>query len=698
MALAILELLAFDDANVRFRIDTGTNKYYQLKAGKRVQRRNGVDWLDEVFLITRMATNDAGQRLFNTSKEIAIPATRLGAGHAYVQLFSFKTPDRKSPAFSRVITVPVGSTRSYDAPDEYVPLSISTAMNTLESFRSPRVVSCRTCSEVYSQPASLEQLLAGIVRVASPVVLNLLSGGAGATASGGNAAPAGANAPAGAGGTGQAASIVNLLTTILNSLGGPAPAAVSRPHSLLEPNAPGNRFFATQASTFAQPFIAGIDDVLIGAAIGQVVQVLPQLMAAANQKRIELKKANNKLVTDIMSEVNRRMLMERLLDAQQQPPAAGQADNSAAINELLQLLQQTPPAAAVTNNPAPVAAAHSFTVSTADNAVLSSKAVLEFVHGNPFPWNGGEKFLFARSRDLQLQLQLKTAGPPKSPLPKAIVRIILRDAADPSVQCEKIFKQKNLSANAPVSFSFTQGELAHLPANKTIAVLAEMRWTTKTGAEYKALGSSEIVLVNKYFFQEQGGAVGEEKELTDLKRFRAFWNKVWESPALDVARGGEKKYLWELNVNTKYTVLLSAAEANGLMQTKLLRGKEDAESLSETIEGRMKAGIELSISELNKLLPLWDGEAVLGPEKLEALQSSDFLKNNSGEFVYNLKLKGRAGERGMIWVVPVFKLFEGTLSTITATNDAGQVTATSTEKVHFPLPTSARLLGLKSQS
>lgn len=718
MALAILELLEFDDANVRFRIDTGTNKYYQLKAGKRVQRRNGNDWLDEVFLITRIATNDANRSLFNSSKEIAIPATRLGAGRAYVQLFSFKTPDRKSPAFSRVITVPVGSGRSYDAPDEYVPLAMSTSMNTLETFRPPRVVSCRTCSEVFSQPASLDQLLAGIVRVASPIVMNLLSGagGAGGTtaAAPGVAAtaavPGAAAAPAAAAGTGQAPSIINLLTTLLNSIGGapPAvagggspPAVVSRPHSLVETIAPRNRFFGTQPTAFAEPFVMGIDDMLIGAAIGQVVQVLPQLMASANQKRIDLKKADNKLVTDILSDINRRMMMDRLLEAQRQPSATGQADNSAAINQLLQLLQQAPPAAtaqAPTAPTAPTAAAHSLSTVTTDNTILTSKAALEFVHGQPLSWNGGQKVLFARSRDLQLQLQLKTAEAPKSPLPKAIVKIILRDAADQSVQFEKVFKQKNLSANTPVTFSFTRGELAHLPANKLISVLAEMRWLTKSGAKYKALGSSEIVLVNQYFYEGVSLAAGEEKELTDLKRFRAFWNKVWESPALDVVRGGEKKYLWELNVNAKYTVLFSSAEANGLMQTKLLRGKVDPESLSETIEGRMKAGIELSLSEVNKLLPLWEGAAVLDPEKLEALQSADFLKNNSGELIYNLKLKGRAGERGMVWVVPVFQLVYLKLGRIAAITDAGQVSGTMIENVSFPLPVSARVTGLKSQS
>jgi hypothetical protein len=52
----------------------------------------------------------------------------------------------------------------------------------------------------------------------------------------------------------------------------------------------------------------------------------------------------------------------------------------------------------------------------------------------------------------------------------------------------------------------------------------------------------------------------------------------------------------------------------------------------------------------------------------------------------------------MIWIIPTFKLFECTLGTVARTDETGQVVATSDEKVHFPLPVSARVIGLKSQT
>jgi len=59
-------------------------------------------------------------------------------------------------------------------------------------------------------------------------------------------------------------------------------------------------------------------------------------------------------------------------------------------------------------------------------------------------------------------------------------------------------------------------------------------------------------------------------------------------------------------------------------------------------------------------------------------------------------LKGKAGERGMVWVIPIIKLVSFTLNKIRTTNTSGQVTGIEEEIVQFPLPVSARIIGLKS--
>ncbi len=682
MALAILELVALEHERVRFHIDTGTNRYYQLKLGRAVQHRSGIDWVDDIFFSSPVALNEEATSLIDSTQELTLPSTHFNKNPTYAQLFSFKTRAGKSPAFSSVIRIPHGLTEPtlLDLSPAFA-LAASTHMS--ETFHPTRKIPCRSYVETYARQASLDELLGKIVKLAAPVVLQMLGGAQqGSTQNAQTPPNASPNTDLG-----------NVLTQLLQLLFGKLTNTDgthrSETHSLNDMYAYDNRFLSTQTSQFAQAFFW---QAILQAIAVPLVQVLPQLMNAANQGRLQMKTANNKLVTDILSEVNRRMLLEQLLQAQRQIPANAAPEDTTNLNQLIQVLQQAAPAqAAVTP--------HSLSID--DSSSLSKQVVLTFVHAAPLLWNGMPKVLFAQNQAIQLKIRLNIAEPaPKRALAKAIIRIIFKDDATQSILYEKTYKHKNILPNSVIAVPFSANELSALPANKPLSIFAELRWlSAKSGRHYKALGSSEIVLVNTYFLKEQGEALAQEQELSDMQRFRSFWNKIWEAPQLDRMSnaGHEKKYLWELQVNAKYTFLLSANNSsNGVMETKILRS-HDPESITERIEGRMKAGIELSITELNKLLPLWQGQPALAHDKLAALNTPLFAQQHASEFIYAMKLKGRAREQGMIWVVPVFKLFRFTLNAIQSSDDAGQITSATDESIVFPLPVSARLLGLKSQ-
>src|ERR671938_389208 len=178
MALAILALLDFDRARLRFRIDTGTNRFYRLSVGRAVERRQGIDWVDQVVFSTEVSVNEAGGGLFNSSKEVSIPAPPFDGGQkAYAQLLTFKTAEGKSPAFSSVVRVPLGAAPLAGPPADFAPtfsIPTSTAMNTNVSFNEPRRVACRTYGETYARQASVEDLLAGLIKLAAPTVTGLL--------------------------------------------------------------------------------------------------------------------------------------------------------------------------------------------------------------------------------------------------------------------------------------------------------------------------------------------------------------------------------------------------------------------------------------------------------------------------------------------------------------------------------------------
>ena len=691
MALALLDLVGLDRERARFKIDTGTNGFYQLKAGRSIQTKSGIDWVSDVFLTTALVKNPSGGELLGAPQEISIPLSRLDRGNVYVQLFSFKNGQGKSPGFSSPALLPIGA----GGAGSFLPLRNAAMMMSIDEFRLPRKVPCRMYREVYSQQASIEDLLSVILKAAGPLVAGLLAGQNGTQNAQGRTQAQG-SAPSNSELTSV---LVSLLKTVLGGLpGGMAqPAAIAQ--SLQLGDDP-NRFFNDNGKNgaYSRPFIFGVDDALIGALAGPILQVLPQLMNAANQKRLQMKQADNKLITDILSDTNRRLLVEQLLQLRQKSAPSAQSPD---LTQLLQLLQQAQGSQTAASSAAPAAAplpaAQSFSLDPAQSATISSRAVVTFVTLDPIPWNGKPEPIFRKDQPVNLKLRLAIADPaPKSPLDKAILKIVFKDASDQMVHFEKTFKQKGVVANTDLSFAFTPNELAKVPSNRPIAVLAELRWLTPAN-ERKALGSMELVFVNKYFVKEQGAAVTSEKELTDMKLFRPFWNKVWESPVLDAAnnRGDSQKYLWELDVNGKYSVLLTDQPSNGLMQTKLLRGPGDPDSLSERIDGRMKAGIELSMVELNKLCPLWDAQP-LESDQLNALATPAVAQNNATEFIYHYKLKGKAAERGMIWVIPTFQLFEFTLNTTQSFDQSGQVTAVAEERVRFPLPVAARVIGLKS--
>jgi hypothetical protein len=479
---------------------------------------------------------------------------------------------------------------------------------------------------------------------------------------------------------------MTLLGMILKQI----PALASVPMSVEQSAAP-NRFTNGHHRELARPFVFGVDDALIGAvigpAIGELVKALPQLMNAMNQRRAQLQAGQNKLVTDLVGDVQRRMLLQQVLDAQRQAPA------NPDLSALAALLQQAGAAPEAGAAPAAPAAQQSVSLSTP-----SARATVAFVTAPAVLFNGREHVLLAKGQPVRLDVQLVVGDPvPAKPLPKAIVRVVVKRTSDQSVIAEKVVKQRDLPAGGTVGVAFDAADLATAPAGEPVSLLAEIRWLTGGGREVHATGAAEAVLVNRFFLKERGAQAGPERELVDMSRYRAFWNKLWESPALDAAADGDRKLLWKLDATLKYSVLVVGDHpSNGLMETRFLAGSDDADSVAAKTQGRMKGGIELSVDELNKLAPLWDGGTPLDADHLDALRSPEVAKGAGGEIVQRLQLDGRAAERGLVWVVPVVAPVEFTLGAVQSVNDAGQVTGVGEEKVRLPLPAAVRILGLKS--
>jgi hypothetical protein len=192
-----------------------------------------------------------------------------------------------------------------------------------------------------------------------------------------------------------------------------------------------NRFVAAKRTEWSKPFIFGIDDALLGAIAGPLLNVLPQLVNAANQQRLQTQQANNKLITDALAQVNQRMLMEQLLAAQQKA-SGDQAAQLATLQQQLQALADAAdkPKAQSLSMSAPSASA---STAAAPRAAPSKNASLAFVAGDPLPFNSKLRLIFARGRDAAFKLRFTVGDPvPASPLPRAILAVTFKGAHDPA--------------------------------------------------------------------------------------------------------------------------------------------------------------------------------------------------------------------------------------------------------------------------
>lgn len=684
MALAILEFEGLNRSELMLKADTGTCLFYRIKFGKSIARAGELDWVDEISYTTPLQKVTDNNLLLNTARSIKVPAKYLDRETRYAQLFSSKTQDGRSPAFSKVIRIPAPGALA-GTMDPHLSFSkTSDDMNvTPQQFNTCRQTD--SSAGEYSGQQSIEDLLMSGLKLVAPAILEALKPAApapGGTASG-NASPLSPDLV-----NSLLQSLLHGFATVLPVANSSKPASIS----LSAANETDNRF--TDTPGYATPFIFGIDDALLATLAGPIIQqglqLLPQLMNASNQAKQQKQAANNKLITDILADTNKRLMLQQVLQSQQQPGAN--------MAQLLQLLQQTAAAASTDTPAAAPALAASLSLNSRLAQSLSANATLVFAPATQVVWNGSKKAVYHKNVPAVLQLKVNVPEPaPRSPLPKAIFKFYFRETGNAKNWLEKEFRMKDIAANAFLDFLFTKEEMAILPANRSIMVFAELRWLTAAGKELKALGTTEVIAANTWFLKETGKTVSDERELTDMKVYRSFWNKIWESPVLDAVREGNKKYNWELNASLRYQFSLqSGHDSNGIMPTKMLKAATDPDSLTEKAEGRMKAGLELSISELNKLLVLWDKQSPLDDQKLEALTNPDFAAKNTAECIYNVKLKGRAGERGMLWVIPVFKLSAVTLSKVKNVDKSGAVSETEDSIVQFPLPVAARIIGLKS--
>jgi hypothetical protein len=721
MALAILRLDDSDTSGPGGRhsliVDTGTSTHYRIHLGKEIRREDEFVLLDGPYWSSPLQVNPQAGRHLDTRTRFALDASLVTEPATLAQLETMRAPDGRGPAWSRPLRLPG---YRLARPARELTMTLSAWPAATPALAPPRMVPLRSAAETFSRPASIADLIGSIVGQAAPIVADLI-----------NKTPA--TTPAD---TSIASLLGNLLRSILGAMahdsaatptGGPAtpapppttaapvtagapaaatplpadapvpaaavpPAATARPASIELHTI--NRF-----APYARPMIFGLDDALIGALaapvlsnlIGPIVSSLPQLLNAANQQKLARQAMTNKQIADLLSQVDRTTLMQQLLFAQNMPVNPGVTfPDLAALSALLAAGASAPAPAGTPAfaGPASLAAAPA----AAGPAPIASKALLTMVTGPSITRLGAPRIVFAREQTPTWRFRLDAgATAPPTPLPRAILHICVREPGGAQDLITRTERLTGLTPGSEIKVALTASEYTALPADTDLEVLASLRWRASKGT-YQSTCSQTVVAASRVQVRDRGDLVGSPVELTDMNRFRSFWNKVWSSqPTADDANP-----LWGVDVAMRYSVVITpGGRGNGLMEARLKEQPAD-DGLRATTRGRLKSGIEIDAAELNKLLPMWPGEAPLSADDLAAFTAPGWRAGQGGDAVTDVRMEGKRGTRGALWVVPVLKLRAFTLASASDVDPYGQITATGDRPVHFPVVESVRILGLGS--
>lgn len=728
MALSSLRL---DESNSRGHflvLDTGTSTHFRLHLGKEVRHEQGFVLLDGPYWSSPLRVNaNAGKHIDTRFRFVLDPALVTESG-TFVQLESCRGPDGRGaawsvpvrlPGFTRVPAtrpIPRGRVRAMSIPDLVGPGATSS------QFAAPRIAPLRSAQETFSRPASVSDLISQVVQAAAPIVMNMLNQPPGSTSQP-NTDPA-------------AALLSNVLRTVLGALSQP-------PTSATAPTTPATTSAATPATPPAatpsvpaapvvapvgtaegaaapvrmasvemaqvnrflppgsrsEPMIFGIDDALIGALAGPVlanvagplIQLLPQLLNSANQAKIAREAQTNQHISNLLSQADRSLLMRQAIAAQNMPVNPGVTSSD--LEALANLLQAFASAPSPTGTQAPLARAAS--IETPRKSVpTASKAALTAVCGPAVTRLGAPRVCFAREQATTFRFRLDVgAAGPKVALSRAILTICIREPGAAQSVLERSVRLTDLLPGSEIKVALTGDETRALPVDADLEVLASLRWKTPART-YQASCSRIVVLTSRAQVKSRGELVGDPVELVDMNRFRSFWNKVWSSPT--TGDDGAPLPLWRAELALRYSVVLVAGDrANGLMESRLQAGPAES-GLRVKVMGRLKSGIEVSVQELNKLLPLWPGEQPLAPTDLAAFGVKGWLAGQGGDTVHQVKMEGRKGRNGLVWVVPVVRLRTFTLADGVEVDPYGQIVATRDRDVRFPVIESVRFLGLTS--
>ncbi|MBC8137110.1 MAG: hypothetical protein H8F28_14620 [Fibrella sp.] len=310
---------------------------------------------------------------------------------------------------------------------------------------------------------------------------------------------------------------------------------------------------------------------------------------------------------------------------------------------------------------------------------------VHFVQQPPVALRGREQTVYHADTPQGLAFPLTVETP--RPIRSATLYLLVKEAETLHVVAEKQWEVTNIGAGA---FSETPrlsaGELAALSPGAEYLVCTYLVWKTKRGERIGASRTQVIHLAGEYSYQgmETGGEI---VPLNDVEKFRPYWHKVWQESFT------REKRRWEWDCKYYY-----ALHAESSTSERLETVTEETPGGGRRIEGRLKSGLRLSLSELNALLPQISPHPALNAAQLKALSAPAPLAAFGRAARSKAQFRGSEGDSVALWIYPEMRIQPAVLLRAGTPDANGLVTEMTEETVHFPVPALAHFVGVSTET
>ncbi len=692
MALAFLTYRGPSDGNLMFEADIGTNDFFQVNVGRTIRRHGGLQILDDLRFTSPILRLRKDNELYGTKFMLPVPDAAFADRSRYIQLWSYKTPERTGPALSRVVAVG-GSVanalpepaRSLSEPD--CPPMTHYPVRSQASYRESNLSTGMFWTQLLG-------MLPGIVDAAAPSLRGLLSAGGGGGGGGGGTS---SSTPQ----SGQ-----NLVQAVVRLLQGMTqPAQAGTPPAAAPPAAPpgtnggvdGSRA-VTQLSTFGTaklpPSLARMASHCVSRDTLELLHDSPRQMGMVLNDSI-LRLGGRPRVAYPYAEA--QMAIAPIIAAI--APYAkdilelgnkADAEHQRHLERLVELL----------NDPTLTALMATLSTPNERRTFIPEPRVQIDTEALPrVELRERERVVMRHGVNLRVPFRLISDRPsaPTRAIPRVVVQATLQDSETMAVLWEREFRVKDVKLGDELRVvEIPASEAANLPRNVDLKLELVARWPSPRGGQvYGTLKNQFVMLVSEIAFDRLGKKVGETQPLNDVVRHRSYWHRVWEGGYAESRR-------WHVDFELKYFLAVDPnATQPAHLETRVMMLEDNMQGSPEPpsrrkLRARMKAGMELTIEMLADLLPALGQTAPSGVER-EALRDPQLCQALSQLARTHVDFKGRGGETATLWVYPEMDVHEVHLLRVDQTNEDGYVVGMSPSTILFPRPSSLHFIGARSE-